>query len=311
MVNVRHLVARLRIRHLELLLVLSEEGSVHKAASRLGMSQPGASKMLQELEALFDAPIFVRDASGLEPTAAGRLLVDRARLMLSEVCQMKVDVEESASGVEGRVKVGLAAVAAPTLLRAAVRRMRILAPRVTVEIQEGSISWLIDALSTGAVDCILSRLSEDTSSPKLTRESLYEEGVCVVARVGHPILADPMASAQALAEAQWILPARGAPMRETVNRFFAMKRLPTPQPAIESVSVMANLAILRSSDLLAFFPEPIATDFEQLSALRIVKTELQLVMPPVGLVLRNQATLSLGTQLFLRSVKEAALNRNE
>jgi hypothetical protein len=34
-------------------------------------------------------------------------------------------------------------------------------------------------------------------------------------------------------------------------------------------------------------------------------------MPPVGLVLRNQATLSLATQFFLRSVKEAALTRDE
>lgn len=311
MVNVRHLVARLRVKHLELLVVLSEEGSVHKTAARLGMSQPGASKMLQELEALFETPIFLRDASGLEPTAAGTLLIDRARLMLGEVRQMKVDVEESTSGVEGRVKVGLAAVAAPALLREVIRRMQVQAPRVIIEIQDGSISWLIDALLTGAVDCMLSRLSEDTSSLKLQRESLYQEGVSIVARLGHPIFENATASAKALSEAQWILPSRGAPMRESVNRFFAMRQLPSPLPVIESVSVMANLSILRSSDLLAFLPEPIAADFERLAALKTVKTELQLAMPPVGLVLRNQATLSLATQLFLRCVKEAALTRDE
>ncbi|MDE1180958.1 LysR substrate-binding domain-containing protein [Paraburkholderia sp.] len=305
MVNVKHLNARLRVKHMEMLLVLAEEGTIHKAAARLGMSQPGASKMLQELEALFETPIFLREASGLAPTAAGRLLIDRARLMLGEVQQMKADVEEVTQGVSGRVRVGFAAVAAPTILRAAIARMRQRAPRVAIEIQEGSISWLIDALLNGTVDCVLSRLSEATSSPKLTRESLYEEKVTVVARVGHPILDTTPVDVHALAAAEWILPARGAPMRESINRFFATHRLPMPQPAVESVSVMANLALLRSSDLLAYLPAPIAAEFSQLDALRIVQTQSDLEMPPVGLVLRKSDRMSLPTEYFVDAVRAA------
>jgi DNA-binding transcriptional LysR family regulator len=306
MVNVKHLNARLRVKHMEMLLVLAEEGTIHKAAARLGMSQPGASKMLQELEGLFETPIFLREANGLVPTPAGTLLIDRARLMLSEVQQMKADVEEVTHGVSGRVRVGFAAVAAPTILRDAIGHMRRLAPRVTIEIQEGSISWLIDALLNGVVDCVLCRLSEATASPKLFRESLYEERVAIVARVGHPILETAQASVHALAASNWILPARGAPMRESINRFFAANRLPMPQPAVESVSVMANLALLRSSDLLAFMPAPIANEFVQLNAVRIVKTVADLEMPPVGLVLRKSEQISLPTEYFARSIKEVS-----
>ncbi|OLL29670.1 hypothetical protein BTH42_21295 [Burkholderia sp. SRS-W-2-2016] len=295
----------MRIKHLELLLVLAEERSVHRAAQRLQMSQPGASKMLQELEALFEAPIFVRDASGLEPTAAGERLIDRARIMLGEVRLMKADVDEVAFGVSGRVRVGIAAVAATTLLSTVIRNMREEAPRVTVELQEGSITWLIEALLSGVVDCVLARLSEHTSAPKLARESLYDERVATVARVGHPIFATPVASTQELTEAEWILPARGAPMRESINRFFAAHRLPMPQPVVESVSVMANLSLIQSSNLLCFFPQPVAEEFDRLSALKIVRTEMNLIMPPVGLVTRSEAPLALATQLFIRLTKEA------
>lgn len=306
MVNVKHLNARLRLKHMEMLLVLAEEGSLHKAAARLGMSQPGASKMLQELEALFETTIFLREASGLLPTPAGVLLIDRARLMLGEVRQMKADVDDVTLSVAGRVRVGIAAVAAPTILRAAIGQMRTLAPRVTVEIQEGSLAWLIDALLGGEIDCALARLSEATASPKLVRESLYEERVSVVARVGHPLLTADKVDAHALAGAAWILPPRGAPMREAINGFFALHRLPMPQPTIESVSVMANLALLRDADLLAYMPAPIAETFARLGALRIVATEADLDMPPVGLIRRNSEHMSLPMQSFIRAIHAAA-----
>jgi DNA-binding transcriptional LysR family regulator len=192
-----------------------------------------------------------------------------------------------------------------TILQAAISRMRKLAPRITIEIQEGSISWLIDALLNGVVDCVLCRLSEATSSPRLFRESLYEESVTVVARVGHQILEADRANVKALAASEWILPARGAPMRESINRFFAANRLPMPQPVVESVSVMANLALLRSSDLLAFMPAPIAHEFAQLDALRMVKTDADLEMPPVGLILRQSEQMSLPAEYFVRAIKEA------
>ena len=46
---------RLRLRHLRLLDLVASTGSLSGAAEALGMSQPGATKMLQELERLLAA----------------------------------------------------------------------------------------------------------------------------------------------------------------------------------------------------------------------------------------------------------------
>jgi DNA-binding transcriptional LysR family regulator len=99
-------------------------------------------------------------------------------------------------------------------------------------------------------------------------------------------------------------------MRESINQFFAAHRLPMPQASVESVSVMANLSIVQNSDLLCFFPQPLAEEFDRLAAVKIVQTDLNLVMPPVGIVTRSQAPLSLATQLFLRLTKQT-VGRNE
>jgi len=48
--DARHLVARLRFRHLRLLVELDRGGSLRAAAAALNLTQPGLSKALAEVE---------------------------------------------------------------------------------------------------------------------------------------------------------------------------------------------------------------------------------------------------------------------
>ena len=61
----------LKLRQLRLLVALDNERKLHLAASCLNMSQPTASKMLAEIEAITRVPLFDRTARGVEPTAYG------------------------------------------------------------------------------------------------------------------------------------------------------------------------------------------------------------------------------------------------
>ncbi|WP_198288687.1 LysR family transcriptional regulator [Pandoraea sp. B-6] len=306
MINVRHLNTRLRIRHMEFLVALEREGSLHKAAASLGMSQPGASKMLQELETLFDTVIFRREASGLTATQEGQLIVDRARVVLGEIVQMKSDVDAARNGVYGRVRVGVAAAAVSVLLSEAIRALDEIAPRTIVEIQEGSLPWLVDALLAGTLDCVLCRLSDSTDNEKLAREALCEEGVSVVARPQHPLFNGIPVSVANLAAARWILPTRGAPLRDRVDAFFVARGLKPPAPTVESVSVVANLSLLRSDDFLAFLPAPIAQDYASTAMLVVLPTQVDIALPPIGLITRATDVRSPQTDVFLETIRRVA-----
>ncbi len=59
------LVRTLRLRHLELLVVLSETTTMRDAATRLHLSQPAISKMLGEIERCFGARRFERSHQGI------------------------------------------------------------------------------------------------------------------------------------------------------------------------------------------------------------------------------------------------------
>ena len=63
---------RLRLRDLHLFFTVVQEGSMAKAASRLGISQPAVSEVIAALEDALGVRLFDRNARGVEPTVYGR-----------------------------------------------------------------------------------------------------------------------------------------------------------------------------------------------------------------------------------------------
>src|SRR5260221_12753730 len=55
-------------------LTVVEEGSLHRAAARLRISQPALSRQMQALEHELGGRLFERMATGVSPTAGGQAL---------------------------------------------------------------------------------------------------------------------------------------------------------------------------------------------------------------------------------------------
>jgi DNA-binding transcriptional LysR family regulator len=62
---------RLKLRDLEVLMTVVETGSMGKAARRLGISQPGVSKAIVELEDALGVRLLDRSRRGVAPTPYG------------------------------------------------------------------------------------------------------------------------------------------------------------------------------------------------------------------------------------------------
>ncbi len=70
---------------LQLVLVVSEAGSLSAAAKKLRITQPTVSRRLAELEALLEEPLFARSVEGVTLTAFGERLVVPAKKMAESV----------------------------------------------------------------------------------------------------------------------------------------------------------------------------------------------------------------------------------
>ncbi len=85
----------LELRHLRAVRTIAEEGSVTRAATRLGLTQPALSAQLRTVERLVGGQLFDRTRNGCVPTDLGRRVLGTARLVLDEMAQLMSTTREA------------------------------------------------------------------------------------------------------------------------------------------------------------------------------------------------------------------------
>src|SRR3982751_6362573 len=98
--------ARLKPRQLLLLVALDDEGSIHRAAHVLNMTQPAASKLLKDLEDVLEVALFERMPRGMRPTWFGETMIRHARVALTSLDHAHDELIALKAGSFGQVSVG-------------------------------------------------------------------------------------------------------------------------------------------------------------------------------------------------------------
>ncbi|WP_293974549.1 LysR family transcriptional regulator [Sphingomonas sp.] len=77
----------LNLRHLRMLSIIAENGSLSAAAKAASISQPALTQALAKLELAFGTALFDRTAAGVIPTASGRRVLQRVERALRSFAQ--------------------------------------------------------------------------------------------------------------------------------------------------------------------------------------------------------------------------------
>jgi DNA-binding transcriptional LysR family regulator len=84
---------RLKFRDLQVLFAVVQAGSMAKAATKLGLTQPAVSDIIAGLEQMFAVRLFDRNPRGVELTIYGRALLKRGRAAFDELRQGIKDID--------------------------------------------------------------------------------------------------------------------------------------------------------------------------------------------------------------------------
>lgn len=301
-----HLLSRLRLRHLELLDALGETHNVHHAAPRLHLTQPAASKLLQEIETLYRTRLFNRHPRGITPTEAGLSAIRWARQVLHSVGESVAEAHLMARGATGRVRIGALPVAIPMLVTGVLDALAEDAPDLVITLVEGGGDTLLPALARGEIDLVLGRLTRDVHATQFTYDVLYEEPVCLVVGAHHPLIARGRIGFQDLVDATWILPPELAPLRRELDVMLAAHGVHQPMPRIETMSLLLMQILLARSDRIAAMPLHVAEHYAAQGMLGILDLDLPIRMPPVGLILLADATRSAAVQGVIAMIHNVA-----
>ena len=101
----------LELRHLRLIVTVAEQGSVTRAATALGLTQPALTAQLNRIDRTFGATVFTRDQRGARPTALGEFVLGRAKVLLPAMAALVEDAHRIVAGTDVRtrsVRVGTA-----------------------------------------------------------------------------------------------------------------------------------------------------------------------------------------------------------
>src|SRR5262245_65892730 len=84
---------RLKLRDLHVFFTVVQRGSMAKAATQLGVSQPAVSEVIGGLEDALGVRLLDRSARGVEPTVYGQALLKRSEVVFDELKQSITDME--------------------------------------------------------------------------------------------------------------------------------------------------------------------------------------------------------------------------
>lgn len=297
---------RLRTRQLLLVARLGQEGNLGRAAAALGISQPAATKLLQQVEETLGEPLFVRHARGMQPTASGEVLIRYARQALVDFGFAREQMAALRSGLSGRLRLGSVPGAVPELLAPALAEYKREHPRVAVSVLVETSDVMLAHLARGDVDLVLGRITEGHHEDELHSLVLLEEEQVAVVRQGHPLLEKGRKLALAdLVRWPWVLQPPGSPQRSRFENALREAGLHARLDIIETASTVATTALLEASDMAAVMPASLAAHYGRLGVLAVLPLKLPLTVPPIHLIARRHRELSPAATRFAQQLAAA------
>ena len=287
------LIRTLRLRHLELLVVLSETPTMRGAALRLHLSQPAISKMLGEIEACFGARLFERSHQGVHPNALGLAAAFRATAMLNDLARATDDVDSMQSGVTAILRVGAPSVTATVPTAIATLRLRL--PGVAVQLIEGPVHALIHSLLKRELDCVFGAITPELLAsdmiPLLEPVVLLKDELCVLASSANRKVARRRWKWTDLQDAHWVTPPKETLVRQAFMTAFLNDGGTPPAPVIEAMSsVTIGTVVRQDPSLLCAVRLEHALDEVARGGVQQLKVIPHMPLPSFGLFLRRDDT---------------------
>ncbi|WP_253949385.1 LysR family transcriptional regulator [Mangrovicoccus sp. HB161399] len=308
----RDLASYLKFRHFLLIQALAEHGTMHAAARGLNMTQSTMSKMLADLEAELDAPLFRREPRGMAPTELGEFAIGFAATMLGHLGRFSEEFRDRRLGGAGTLVIGAIMGAAPDLVARAVADIKQLYPLLTVRMMGETSDHILEMLETGDVDIAVGRFSDPRYRAIFDFEPLALEPLALVARRGHALAGRPVGGGlKALAGQPWVLQPTTNPTRAVLEAAFHEAGLPMPRNQVESVSVFAILHLLQSSEAVALLPLSVVAD--HLKGGLLVKLDVTGLpaIPGFGILTRRSETLGPRAEHFRVLLRRRNAERTE
>lgn len=248
------------LRKMEQFVAVAEEGHFHRAAHRLGMSQPPLTVAIRRLEEDLGVILIERGANRiLGLTSAGHAFLREARETLRQAHYAIRLARETAAGLTGLVRLGYVGSALYGRLPDTIRTFRHARPDVRLELREATTAAQIVGLLNGTLDAaiIIPPLAD---AEGIELHGFDHDRLCMALPIDHPLLRQDRLTLADLADEGFVLwpMIEGRGFHHQVIRLCAHAGF-APQVTQEAHGMHAVLSLVAVGAGVSIVPESMAS----------------------------------------------------
>ncbi len=243
----------MKLHQLRNLVAVADAGSLRGAARAQGLAQPAITRGLRELEKELGVPLLERHGKGVSLNVYGQSFVVRARSVLQDVERGRQEIEQLKGRGMGKVSAGLSSAVFLSLVPEVYPSFRKSFPDAHLSLTEGLFPALEPQLKNGSLDFYIGPRPLGELDKSYALQTLFRNRRAVVCRRGHPLA--HVRSLRELIDAEWIMTGLRLPVEIEFEEQFSVHGLPAPKSVTQTLTTLPVVALLTSTDALAFLPQ--------------------------------------------------------
>jgi DNA-binding transcriptional LysR family regulator len=300
---------RVRLRDIHILFAVVQSGSMAKAATLLGVSQPVVSQAIADLEAAVGERLLDRNSRGVEPTSYGRILLRSGEMAFDDLRQGIREIESLADPEGGEIRIGCPESISGGLLPPVIEKLSRQYPRMVFRItQVNTLSTRLEfpELRERKLDIVMVRLvkpiGEFEFEEDLNVEQLFDDELLVVVGRESQWARRRVVELPELANVPWILPPDSWNSL-ILQEAFAAIGCKMPHIGVESFSVALRYQLLATGRFVSALPGSIVNLNTKPNPLKVLPIDLPSRPWPVVLVTLKNRTLAPAVGLFVQCAR--------
>jgi DNA-binding transcriptional LysR family regulator len=296
---------RLKLRDLDILMAVLETGSMGKAASRLGISQPAVSKAMVELETALGVKLVDRSRRGVAPTPYGLALGKRSIAIFNDLRQGVQDIDFLSDPTTGEIRIGTTEPVAMAIVLPAIDRLVRQYPRMFFHVVAGDTGTLYRELTERNVELAVSRIIGRLPD-ELSAEILFHDSFAVVSAATNPLTRRRKLTLAELANEPWTLYPFDSFFGSMIADAFRASGHELPRLTVSTLSTNVQNELLATGRFLTVLPGFMLRVPGRNPPLKALPVALPNAPMPIGIITLKNRTLTPPAQLYVDNVRAIA-----
>ena len=290
----------MEFKQLRTFVEVARAGGFTQAAHTLHISQSAVSKQVAQLEHNLRAPLFDRLGSHVRLTAAGNVVLQRAKDMLRLQQELLSELDDLSHLARGELRLGLPLLGSDALFANLFAEYRRRYPNIQVQLLEGGSLVVEQAVLSGELELGGSLTPKNTS---FAYQPFCDEPLDALLPADHPLAEGASVRLEQLAETPFLLYQRSFVLNDRLLQ--ACQQLGfTPKEGGRSGQSDFLVALVAAGQGVVLLPSVVARGLVRPGVVRLKLIAPQGLRWDIAFIWRDGAYLSRAAQAWLELLRE-------